>query len=86
MTEVTDEQREQMMGTIQEMFDSMENTCVPCNGVQFDWSATGVGFGQFYFYEGDGGKLHCSNETMGKDFIKKMLCQMVDDCVLDDQK
>ena len=71
--------------SIQDMFDAMEDSCRPMDGCTLNWSAKGMGFGQFYFYNKDG-KLHCDNEMMSREFIKKMLCQMVDDCVLDDEK
>lgn len=48
------------------------------------WGVPDVGFGTFHFYNGKDGKVHCGNETMSKEFIKKVLCDMVDDCVLDD--
>ncbi len=71
--------------SIQEFFDSMEDSCYPDHkACYFKWTAKGTGFGEFGFYEGDDGKLHCSNEMMSKKFIKEMLCKMVDDCVLDD--
>lgn len=48
------------------------------------WAVNDVGFGQFYFYEKDG-KIHCDNECMSKEFIKKVLNDMIDDCILDDE-
>lgn len=63
---------------LQAMFATMEDHCEPTNGASFEWSAKGVGFGNFYFYHGDG-KVMCDSETMSKDFVKRMLCQMVDD-------
>ncbi|MEO6692405.1 MAG: hypothetical protein ABIO44_08710 [Saprospiraceae bacterium] len=70
------------------LFNSMKDACSPSGDFkntcyQFDWSAKGVGFGQFYFYMKDD-KLHCSNELMSKRFIKQMLCKMVDDAIMDD--
>ena len=61
----------------------MENSCEPVNLAQFQWSATGVGFGELYFYtkEGDD-KVYCDNEMMSKAFIKKVLCDMVDNAVM----
>jgi len=69
----------------QKMFDSMEDSCEMLGSVSMNWSAKGAGFGQFYFYNKDG-KMHCDNEMMGREFIKKMLCQMVDDCVLTEER
>ena len=45
------------------------------------WSEKGMGFGEFAFYN-KGGKVYCDNECCDREFIKKMLCKMVDDCVL----
>lgn len=82
---------------IQDFFNSMENSCHPVTysdeeemddgQVLFSWSAKGVGFGQLYFYfkEEDGTPmLHCDNEGMSKEFIKKMLCCMVDEAIMND--
>lgn len=54
------------------------------DGARFLWALDGVGFGELYFYVQDG-KIYCDNETMDKEFIKKMLCKMVDDCILTDK-
>ncbi len=81
-------QRQRMLETLQEKFDRLDDTCGPYTeemfpSATFEWTAKGIGFGSFTFYLKPDGKLHCDNETMGKDFIKKMLCKMVDECVLD---
>ena len=67
------------------------NTCP--TGVHLDksftveWSVTGMGFGQFYFYTDPAdGKIHIDNECMSCDSIKKVLCAMVDQAVLNDKK
>jgi hypothetical protein len=49
------------------------------------WSKQGIGWGQFQFYMGDDEKIHIDNECMDKRFIKEILCQMVDNAVLDDE-
>jgi hypothetical protein len=49
------------------------------------WSMKGTGFGEFTFYLVDG-KLHCQNEMMSRDFIKVMLCLLVDKAILDDSE
>jgi hypothetical protein len=72
---------------LEEFFEQFEDCCVPTNtkGVtEFEWSAKGTGFGSFYFFYRDG-KLMCDNEIMPKRFIKKMLCNMVDNCTLVDE-
>lgn len=67
------------------IFDDYEDHCRPSvAGCTFIWNAKGIGFGEFDFYiEGD--KIYCINEHTNKDFIKKMLCKMVDDCELEDK-
>lgn len=66
------------------MFENTADYCAPPVGshATFEWSAKGVGFGQvcFYWYND---KLYCSNELMGREFIKQMLCKMVDDSIMD---
>lgn len=66
------------------MFDKIENTCVPFGTVDFEWSMKEYGFGRLYFYE-EHGKVFCGNECMNRETIKKILCQMVDDCTLLEQ-
>lgn len=78
--------------SLEQFFESMEDSCVPVtyteegmddSSVIFAWSATGVGFGSIQFYVKDG-VLRCENECMGKEFIKRMLCNMVDDAEMND--
>ena len=85
---------------LKEYFASFKDSCGPRrddNGVftpiMAAWTAKDHGFGEFTFYVIGGklryvigDKLRCDNEAMSKDFIKKMLCQMVDDAELDDPK
>lgn len=80
--------------TIQAFLDSMEDSCCPVvyteEGIEsssatFAWSAKGIGFGSFVFYEKDG-ELRCENECMGKEFIKKLLCNMVDEATMNDER
>jgi len=47
-------------------------------GVCINWSDPNVGFGQIYVESVDG-KLHFSAEGMSKEFIKQVLCQLVDE-------
>lgn len=67
--------------SIQRFFDQCPDSVELCNGFQLNWSRAGTGFGQLYFYV-DGDTIKCSNECMGKEFIKKVLCDMVDQCQL----
>lgn len=68
--------------SLQDLFDCQTDSVDLHNDFGLNWSAKGVGFGQFYFYNKDE-KLYCSNEFMDKDFIKRVLCQMVDQCELE---
>jgi len=70
--------------SIEEFFDKFDDGCSPIKNVEFEWSAKGCGFGRMNFYIGDDGYVHCGNEIMGREFLKKMLCLMVDNCVLDE--
>lgn len=72
------------MLTAFKMFDKLDNTCVPVGSANFEWTRKNVGFGQLTFYTDEAGNITCRNEMMSKEFIKKMLCQMVDDCSLED--
>ena len=55
------------------------------NSIAIQWSKAGIGFGLFTFYVKDGSdKLHCDNETMSREFVKEMLCLMVDQSEFDD--
>jgi hypothetical protein len=67
---------------IREAFEKIEDSAELVNSFQLNWTAKGCGFGQFYFYTDKDGQLCCSSETMGKEFIKRILNQMVDDCKL----
>lgn len=53
--------------------------------VYLNWSASGIGFGQLYFYQDKNGIIRCDNEMMSKDFIKLALCALVDQAVLADE-
>lgn len=71
---------------IKAMLRSLSDRCGPHGGAAptvLSWSAKDIGWGEFVFYY-SGDKLHCANEKMSKEFIKKMLCQMVDDAELDE--
>jgi len=79
------------------MFSNLDDTCMPGRNlnkklpalVHVTWSAKNKGFGEFSFFfkKDDQGNevLYCDNECENKAFIKRMLCQMVDDAVLVDK-
>ena len=91
--------KEEPISSIQEMFNAMEDSCSPMGIPEnrndeplgtalLGWSAKGIGFGSFYFYEkkddNNNTKLYCENECMSKEFIKRMLCVMVDNAIIND--
>ena len=53
------------------------------SGFMIAWGEPGCGFGQLWFYNKNG-VTRIENEYMSKEFIKRMLCRMVDDATLDD--
>ena len=68
------------------MFDKLKDSSTPLVNFGIAWTINDVGFGQFWFrYDEELDKVICSNEMMSKETIKKVLCTMVDDCVLEDQ-
>lgn len=52
------------------------------DGFAFDlaWTTKSAGFGHTTFYNKKG-KLYCDNETMSKDFVKAVMCKLVDEAV-----
>lgn len=52
-------------------------------GLYLNWSAAGVGFGQLSLSVNEEGKYVFHNEGMGKNFIKSILCRLVDEGELD---
>ena len=70
--------------SFREMFDKFDDVCRPIGSVTFNWEAKGVGFGQMEFHVGEDGYVHCYNEIMGREFLKKMLCQMIDNAVMEE--
>jgi len=55
-------------------------------GAAFTWIGP-RGFGEFHFYiDRKNGKVYCDNELMSKKFIKDLLCDMVDGCILTETK
>ncbi len=53
------------------------------DSISIRWGKPGVGFGEFYIYKKDD-KIRIENECMSKDFIKEILCHLVDEAELDD--
>ena len=53
-------------------------------GFVVTWGAKGVGFGEITFIVDKKDKLHCHSECMGRNFVRKALAAMVDQCVWDE--
>lgn len=66
------------------MFENVPNFVEPADTCTVVWGVEKLGWGEFVFYVGDDKKVHCANEIMSKEFIKARLCEMVDNCVLDE--
>jgi len=51
--------------------------------IDIGWNTKSAGFGHLSFDNKDG-KIHCSSETMGREFVKKVLGKLVDDAIFDE--
>lgn len=57
-----------------------------CNGIPtvvIRWSEKGRGFGEYVFQYKDG-QMYCHNEGDKRETVKRVLCTMVDQCILDE--
>lgn len=55
------------------------------NGFTVSWGVEKIGFGQFYAYHADQtSNIIFSTEGMDRDFVKQVLCAIVDNAVFDD--
>jgi len=71
-----------MTDKIRKWFNDMEDSQnINGNGsIYVSWVRKGKGFGEFYLsIDKDSGKLYLDDEIMGKDFVKKVLCALVDE-------
>lgn len=51
--------------------------------VVFQWGINGFGFGEITFsYNKEKEQWECQSETLGKEFVKTILCHFVDKCEL----
>lgn len=71
--------------SIQDFLDGCETSTEIDHRFIIIWSEKGRGFGQYDFYLGDDNKIHIGNECDSKEAIKRILCRMVDDAILDDE-
>ncbi len=52
-------------------------------GFEVRWATVSAGFGGFSFRLKDG-KIYCDNEGCKRDFVKRVMCKLVDEAILDD--
>jgi hypothetical protein len=52
-------------------------------GFRISWADDNLGFGEIAFYK-DNGKLKLDTENMGKDFVKKVLNNLVDNTEIEE--
>lgn len=52
--------------------------------IVIEWSEKGRGFGE-YAFQIINDKMVCHNERDSRESVKRVLCQMVDDCIFDDE-
>lgn len=69
--------------SLQDMFEKISDS-VEISPFTVFWSMKGVGWGQYNFYMDENNIVHIQNECMSRESIKKVLCMMVDEAVLDD--
>lgn len=46
--------------------------------IYFNWHVDGLGFGQLYFYQDEDGTIHCDNELLTKETVKKIFDLLLD--------
>lgn len=71
--------------SIQDFFDSCEDDLELVSSCSINWSIKGTGFGNLQLYVGQDGNTWIQNEGMGKNFIKKILCDLIDGATLEDE-
>lgn len=54
-------------------------------GAEVSWATKGAGFGTLTFFMKDG-KLMCDNQMMGRKFIKRVFCKLIDEMQLQDEE
>lgn len=55
-------------------------------GFGIAWGAAGIGFGEVYFEIGPKGEVHIDTEMMNDEFVKELLCFLVDNATKDDEE
>lgn len=51
--------------------------------IDIGWSTVSAGFGHLSFKNVDG-KIHCSSETMGRNFVRSVLNKLVEQAIFED--
>jgi len=51
--------------------------------VDIGWATKSAGFGHLSF-DNHNGKIHCSSETMGRNFVKSVLDKLIEDAIFED--
>ena len=51
--------------------------------IDIGWATVSAGYGHLSFNNVDG-KIHCSSETMGRNFVRSVLNKLVEDAVFED--
>lgn len=81
------------MSDFEKILDGMSDTPVRIfvtpRGIGFEWCYKGKGFGQIFISLADGkiedpdmypiGRLHIDSECETKEFVKKVICQAIDE-------
>ncbi|RWZ87228.1 MAG: hypothetical protein EO766_11930 [Hydrotalea sp. AMD] len=70
--------------SLQDFLNSFDNTQSLHTSFTICWTEHGRGFGQYRFYVSEDGKVHIDNECDGKESIKRIVCRLIDEAVLDD--
>ena len=68
---------------MEKLLEKLPTTINITNPFTIQWSETNRGFGEYYFYIKNE-KIHCDNECDRRETIKRILCNLADNCILDD--
>ena len=70
--------------SIKKLFDNIPAAINIDNTFIIQWSEPGTGWGEFTFYKDEDGGIHCDNECMSKEFVKKIMNRFIDEIIFDD--
>lgn len=72
--------------SLQNFFDACGDSVeLNAESLTVEWSRSGVGFGSVTFYKRDG-KLYCDNECMSREFVRKVMTDLVDSAEFIDER